>query len=74
MIKHTTPDSPQAFPSLREPYGLSMRDYFAGQAITGILANVATQPAKGDQWFELRVSLALTAYDIADAMLKAREQ
>jgi methylmalonyl-CoA mutase N-terminal domain/subunit len=44
--------------------GMSLRDYFAGQAF-----------ALGGEWFHNSGStnVAETAYEIADAMLKARE-
>jgi hypothetical protein len=50
------------FPS----YGMSLRDYFAGQALAGLLANPNTR--------ETRTDTALAAYFIADALLKARTQ
>jgi hypothetical protein len=49
--------------------GMSLRDWFAGQALTGLCANVA--------WNGLGAGginvLAIDAYSIADAMLAARE-
>lgn len=44
--------------------GMSLRDYFAGQAL------IATTPLNFTQSFE---DVAKDAYFIADAMLKARE-
>ena len=46
--------------------GMSLRDYFAGQALAGLLANPNTR--------ETRTDTALAAYFIADALLKARTQ
>ena len=43
------------------PEGMSLRDWFAGQALAGLLANVSNQ-------VDARV-----AYAIADAMLAARK-
>jgi hypothetical protein len=50
--------------------GMSLRDWFAGQALAGIMSNCT-----GDgrtTW--LPESAAFHAYSVADAMLKAREQ
>ena len=47
--------------------GMSLRDYFAAKAMQGILAN----PESVIQTYE---SGAKEAYEMADAMLKAREQ
>lgn len=49
--------------------GTSLRDYFAGQALAGLLAANATYGGRTDQ----RDKLAGDAYGHADAMLKARE-
>jgi hypothetical protein len=49
--------------------GMSLRDYFAGQALTGILASLSDpavstpSPAATSAW----------AYKVADAMLRARD-
>jgi hypothetical protein len=48
------------------PQGMTLRDYFAGQALTGLL----TQPAEPE--YGLRY-FARSAYLMADEMLKARE-
>lgn len=45
--------------------GMSLRDYFAGQALHGLLAD----PNNMQQWD----GFAKQAYDCADAMLAARE-
>jgi hypothetical protein len=50
--------------------GMSLRDWFAGQALAGIMSNCT-----GDgrtTW--LPESAAFHAYSVAEAMLKAREQ
>ena len=47
--------------------GLTMRDYFAAKAMQGICAS-----GPGNHMTNDRISAE--AYDIADAMLKAREQ
>ena len=50
-----------------ESYGMSLRDYFAGQALTGLLA-ANTQERYDEEW------MAVSAYSIADAMLTERER
>ena len=65
------------FESLKEPLtdggptlrhfpvtNMTLRDYFAGQALAGIVARGAWDP---------RSDAAESAYEYADAMLKARE-
>lgn len=50
-------------------YGMSLRDYFAGQVMVGILAG---QEIEGDtEWNE--PALASTCYRMADALLQARK-
>ena len=75
----TTNDGGPAFPHFKiDPYsskveicpqgGMTLRDYLAGRALTGILMNYPT--AK----FEItKTSVACYAYKFADAMLAARE-
>lgn len=64
----------------REP-GMSLRDYFAGQAIVGFMANpdllasVSGEMLKaGLETTEMPRVIAEQVYQLADAMLKAREQ
>ena len=47
--------------------GMSLRDYFAGQALTGLLA-ADTQERHDEEW------MAVSAYSISDAMLAERAQ
>lgn len=47
------------------PYGLTLRDYFAGQALAGLLANPRSQDVSFPE-------AAADAWDFADAMLAAR--
>lgn len=67
-----TNDGGPAFPRTSNlPYtksqeGMSLRDYFAGQAVAGLLSDknfFLANPNNG---------IALTCYELADAMLKAR--
>ena len=48
--------------------GMTLRDWFAGQALPAIVADDKQQEAEGGPAF-----LAAAAYDLADAMLEARE-
>ena len=50
--------------------GMDLRDYFAGQALQGMLANPKLQAQilmAGQSWIEE------SAWQVADAMMKARE-
>jgi hypothetical protein len=49
-----------------EQRGMTLRDYFAAKALQGICAS-----GPSHEWSNSR--LAAEAYDLADAMLKARE-
>lgn len=60
----------QAPPALKHlPQSISLRDYFAGQTISGI-ASLRTFP--GEDW-SLEV-IAKAAYAVADAMVQASEK
>ena len=68
-----------AFPqSIREEdgsttyyHGLSVRDYFAAKAMQGWLSTYPTEHGADEVYAE---GVAELAYEVADAMLKAREQ
>ena len=49
--------------------GMSLRDWFAGQALAGILSNPGTFGGE-----DLLPHIGQVVYKFADAMLKAREQ
>ena len=49
--------------------GMTLRDYFAAKAMQGVLSGIA---ARADTF--LYAECAGLAYEMADAMLKAREQ
>ena len=51
-------------------YGMTLREYFAGQAISQIIATCANDTTHGMTKADY---FAGRAYEIADAMLKARE-
>jgi len=61
----------KAFPKMNEKQpsfqtGMDLRDWFAGLAMQGILANEQTAPDS--------ILICKAAYQIADEMMKAREQ
>lgn len=47
--------------------GMSLRDYFAAAALTGLLAGRGDEDIRSDDW-------SCAAYVYADAMLTAREE
>jgi hypothetical protein len=55
-----------ASPGSEVAWGMSLRDWFAGQALVGMLA---CPDVSGD-----RESIAKSAYTYADTMLRARER
>lgn len=64
-------DGGQAFPSgdndSKAPYelGMTLRDYFAGQALAGFATRLGVERLS-------HTHVATTAYELADAMLAAR--
>ena len=65
-------NNPQAFPNphLRDDSGITMRDYFAAKAMQGMFASDTKDWNSQDEW----QTRAEVAYEMADAMMKAREQ
>ncbi|HEX8555238.1 MAG TPA: hypothetical protein VF695_11070 [Sphingomonas sp.] len=69
-----TTDNPLAFPSPMIPEwsegatGMTLRDWFAGQALGGMLASEAGIPSYPNDWAGER------AYLLADAMLAFRSE
>jgi len=62
--------SSQAFPRASNVRGMSLRDYFAGQALAGLLSsNVEVHYSKTPTDI-----LAYALYTMANAMLKEREK
>lgn len=54
--------------------GMSLRDWFAGQALTGNLARDVSVRGETWQWNKLNPEeLAVWSYAVADAMIEARE-
>lgn len=56
--------------SISEQDGMTLRDYFAGQALAGMLTTAADQCLNGLDGHEPHTATA--AYQLADAMLEAR--
>lgn len=76
------PSNPSAFPQGYEGYleptsGMTLRDYFAAQAMTAILANqqlfLKVLESQEDKTIRSSDGIANNAYAIADSMLKHRE-
>ena len=78
------PDNPQAYPCLdsngfalfmRDP-GMTLRDWFAGQAIGAVIRQCASDGMLGfpDGVQTIEALFARNAYAIADAMLAERER
>lgn len=67
-----------AFPRPARDYngaqvGISMRDYFAAQAMQGMLAHPTRyKPRPHEAYLHWHTAMASEAYEIADAMIKAR--
>jgi hypothetical protein len=62
------PEYPPAFPQSQEIWGgMTLRDYFAGQALAGLTGNTGRNLWASEDH-------AKTAFKYADAMLKARSQ
>ncbi len=51
--------------------GMSLRDWFAGQALAGLIANPNRDATRGKKGVE---PIAQYAYEYADAMLEARKK
>ena len=67
------PSNPPAFPNevgyKHQQGGMTLRDYFAAKAMQSFLDEVGSE---SDQRFYK--DIAIGAYQVADAMLRAREQ
>ena len=66
-----------ASPNSEIQEGMTLRDWFAGQALAGIVSGdwaMAITDAGQTAGLRSEASIALGAYEIADAMLAARNQ
>ena len=72
-----------AFPAMHydladNEHGLTMRDYYAAKAMQMEMLSTYKLYEKGecdvDEWRQLFVNIAEHAYDMADEMMKAREE
>lgn len=72
-------NNPPAFPSTETAdsmgeWGMSLRDYFAGAALSGMLGDLEMMRTMADHDNAVRPAMVATfAYSFADAMLKERE-
>lgn len=54
--------------------GMTLRDYFAAKALPALIARVGSDIDMQGRYEALNEGLAITAYELADAMLKARDE
>lgn len=54
-------------------YGLTLRDWFAGQALAGMVANSLYLSVAASETGKIVQTVAHNAYEIADSMLEARQ-
>jgi len=68
MTDFNQPTNPQAFPNPHRTdlTGMTLRDYFAAKVMQGICASDPVSAMTNER-------IAAESYDLADAMLKARE-
>jgi hypothetical protein len=66
------PETQYAFPSNGER-GMTLRDWFAGQALAGVI-DAAARVQNTPKMEELATRISSISYLIADAMMKEREE
>lgn len=67
-------DTPRAFPSatIDDAFGgMSKREWFAGMALAGMLADPNIAPNDAADWRGWCHDVARNSYDLADAMIEA---
>ena len=67
------PDNPAIADMVEEQDGMSLRDWFAGMAMAGILGSVRPE-SDAEDYLRLIEAISLAAYEQADAMLAKRDQ
>jgi hypothetical protein len=55
-------------------HGMDLRDYFAAKAMQGLFSDPDHQLGAWDNYTDWHENLTSQAYQIADAMMKAREK
>lgn len=76
------PAFPPRWDPKTHPSGMSLRDWFAGQALNGLIQKLPLidrsgqfgEPLSDSEIWEFKLDVAESAYRYADAMLKAREE
>ena len=77
LAKTGGPAFPPHHDPRRHPSGMTLRDYFAGQALPTILAALIAKPAHETAPFtqeERAAGVARASYEIADAMLAEKDK
>lgn len=69
-----TDSAHQVGPTTYHYAGMSLRDYFAGQALTGLLAAIGSLPKTNIDAEEVECQFVEASYSAADAMLRQRAQ
>ena len=65
----------KAFPKDSDGRFMDLRDYFAGQIVAGLLARPMEELSNGRTTkYEVESYIAYISYEMADAMMKAREK
>ena len=68
MTDHVTPAFPQRTDATLSYSGMTLRDYFAAKAMQNFLSTIGWN--SDQKWFD---EIAVGAYRMADAMMKARK-
>lgn len=70
-IDNGGPAFPVGSGDMRDPVGMTLRDYFAAKAMQGLVSGHFAKYGHEDYW--PRPEIASEAYEIADAMINARK-
>ena len=55
-------------------HGMTLRDYFAAQAMQALITGLISHPDRAKDWLESELWAPQQAYAVADAMLSARKE